>query len=615
MKVALSIGVQKMVRSDKACAGVCFTIDPETGFQNAIHISGSWGLGENIVKGEVNPDEYLVFKPSLQKGMSAVISKKLGDKAKTMVYGGSTEERTINEDTPTNKRKIFVLEDMEIEKLASWSLLIEEHYNCPMDIEWAKDGLSNELFIVQARPETVHSTESESYNFYSYNLKSSGAVLTKGKNVGAKIAAGKARILSSPAQIDLLRKGEVLVTEITNPDWDPILKKAAAIVTDKGGRTSHAAIVARECGAVAVVGTGDGTKKIKDGQEVTVSCVDGKQGMLYDGLLEWEEEVIDTRAYELPETQVMFILADPDQAFKLSFLPNNGVGLMRIEFVISNIIQIHPLALIHFDQLKDQQAKEKIAMLTEAYQDKREYFIDQLAQGVATIAAAFYPKDVIVRMSDFKSNEYANLIGGKQFEPEEENPMIGWRGASRHYSEMYKEGFRLECEAMKRVRDRIGLTNVKLMIPFCRTIEEGKKVLSLMENFGLTRGINELEVYVMIEIPNNVILADDFAQIFDGFSIGSNDLTQLTLGIGRDSEILSDLFDVNDKGVKKMISMVIQSARKSNTKIGLCGQVPSDFPEFAQFLVNEGINSISFNPDALLKGIENINLAEKTLAP
>lgn len=615
MAVHLSIAVQKMVRSDKACAGVCFTIDPETGFENAIHISGSWGLGENIVKGEVNPDEYLVFKPSLRKGMSAVISKKLGDKSKTMVYGSSPEERTINEDTPANKRIIFVLEDKEIEKLASWSLLIEEHYKCPMDIEWAKDGISNELFIVQARPETVHSAESESYNFYSYKLKSTGAVLTKGKNVGAKIAAGKARILSSPAQIDLLQNGEVLVTEITNPDWDPILKKAAAIVTDKGGRTSHAAIVARECGAVAVVGTGDGTRKIKDGQEVTVSCVDGKEGIVYNGFLEWEEEVIDTRAYELPETKVMFILADPDQAFKLSFLPNNGVGLMRIEFVISNIIQIHPLALIHFDQLKDHQAKEKIALLTNAYQDKREYFIDQLAQGVATIAAAFYPKDVIVRMSDFKSNEYANLIGGKQFEPDEENPMIGWRGASRYYSDMYKEGFRLECEAMKRVRDQMGLTNVKLMIPFCRTIEEGEKVLSLMQNFGLTRGINGLEVYVMIEIPNNVILADDFAEIFDGFSIGSNDLTQLTLGIGRDSEILSDLFDVNDKGVKKMISMVIQSARKSNTKIGLCGQAPSDFPEFAQFLVNEGINSISFNPDALLKGIENINLAEKTLTP
>lgn len=611
MEVALSIGIQKMVRSDKACAGVCFTIDPETGFQNIIHISGSWGLGENVVKGEVNPDEFLVFKPSLAAGKHSVISKTMGAKSKTLIYSHEEDEaNTLNIDTPIEKREQFVLTNQEIEKIADWSQQIEEHYQRAMDIEWAKDGTSNTIYIVQARPETVHTNKTSPYAFHAYTLKSKGTVLASGKNVGSSIASGKAQILKSPSQIDLLHKGEVLVTEITNPDWDPILKKASAIVTDKGGRTSHAAIVAREAGAVAVVGTGNATEVIKDGQEITISCIDGKKGIIYDGLLEWEEKKLDIRNIVIPQTEVMFILADPDQAFKLSFLPNNGVGLMRLEFVISNIIQIHPMALIHYDHLEDLDAKEKIKKLTHHYDDKSEYFIDQLAQGVATIAAAFYPKDVIVRMSDFKSNEYANLIGGKEFEPEEENPMLGWRGASRYYSDEYKKGFGLECEAMRRVRDDMGLTNIKLMIPFCRTIDEGKKVVKLMSDFGLKRGENELEIYVMIEIPNNVILAEDFAEIFDGFSIGSNDLTQLTLGIGRDSEILSDLFDVNDKGVKKMISMVIKSAHLTNTKIGLCGQAPSDFPEFAQFLVNEGINSISFSPDALLKGIENINIAE-----
>lgn len=612
MKVALSIGVQKMVRSDKACSGVCFTLEPETGFKDVVLISGSWGLGENIVKGIVNPDEYYVFKPSLKQNKRAVISRKLGEKEQTLIYATENDGRitTINIETAPEKRNKYVLSEKETEQIARWAVLIEEHYQCPMDLEWAKDGFSNELYIVQARPETVHSIKSP-YTFQDYKLKEKGRVLTTGKNVGSKIAAGKARILKSPKEIDLLKKGEILVTDITNPDWDPVLKKAGAIITNKGGRTSHAAIVARETGAVAVVGAVNATDVIKDGDEITVSCIDGKKGVVYAGILEWEEKQIDLRKIENPETEVMFILADPDQAFKLSFLPNNGVGLMRLEFVINNTIQIHPMALVHFDHLEDQSAKDEIAKLTHQHQDKEEYFVTQLAEGVATIAAAFYPKDVIVRMSDFKTNEYANLIGGKQFEPNEENPMLGWRGASRYYSDGYKEGFRLECEAMKRVRNEMGLNNIKLMIPFCRTVEEGEKVVALMEDYGLKRGENKLEIYVMVEIPSNVILAEEFARVFDGFSIGSNDLTQLTLGVGRDSEILSDLFDVNNAAVKKMISMVIQSAHKTKTKIGLCGQAPSDFPEFAGFLVQEGINSISFSPDALVKGIENIYLAEQ----
>lgn len=610
MKVALSIGVQKMVRSDKAGSGVCFTLDPETGFRDVVLISANWGLGENVVKGAVNPDEYYVFKPGLQKGNRAVISKKLGEKEQTMIYAENGDETTVNIDTPKEKKNQFVLQEDEIEHIAKWAMIIEEHYERPMDIEWAKDGVTNELYIVQARPETVQSRKSP-YEYHSYKLKNKSEVITTGKNVGSRIAAGKARILHSPKDIGQLQEGEILVTEITNPDWDPVLKKAGAIITNKGGRTSHAAIVARETGAVAIVGTENATEVIKDGDEITVSCITGKKGIVYKGILDWEETDIDIKKIKVPETEVMFILADPDQAFKLSFLPNSGVGLMRLEFVINNTIQIHPMALVHFDQLQDQEAKKKIEELTHQYPDKSEYFISELAESVATIAAAFYPKDVIVRMSDFKTNEYANLIGGKQFEPHEENPMLGWRGASRYYSDGYKDGFRLECEAMKRVRNEMGLDNVKLMIPFCRTLDEGKKVVSIMEEYGLKRGDNNLEIYVMVEIPSNVILAKEYAEIFDGFSIGSNDLTQLTLGVGRDSEILSDLFDVNNDAVKKMISMVIHSANETHTKIGLCGQAPSDIPEFARFLVEQGINSISFSPDALIKGIENINIAEE----
>jgi len=614
MEVALSVGVQQMVRADLGCSGVAFTLEPETGFRDVIVINGIWGLGENIVQGIVDPDEFMVFKPTLKEHKKSIISRKMGKKQKTMVYANNLNHHwktsVTNLDTTEEKRHQFVLSQTEIEQLAQWSLIIEEHYQTPMDIEWAKDGLNGDLYILQARPETVHSIKSDPHRIYTYKLKEKGTKLTSGIALGSKIASGKARILKSPKEAGNLLEGEVLVTDVTNPDWDPIMKKAAAIVTNKGGRTSHAAIVARELGVVAVVGTGDATEVISNGQEITISCAEGKKGIIYDGKLDWEEHTIDTRKITLPKTEVMFIMADPDKAFQYSFLPNNGIGLMRMEFVINNSIQIHPMALVKYGELKDRQAKAKIDALTREFPRKQDYFIDLLSQAVATVAAAFYPKDVIVRMSDFKSNEYANLIGGRQFEPLEENPMIGFRGASRYYSPLYRDGFRLECEAMRVVRDEMGFTNVKLMIPFCRTVEEGKKVVELMKQFGLARGSNGLEIYVMIEIPSNVILAEEFAEIFDGFSIGSNDLTQLALGLDRDSELVSPLFNENDEAIKRLITKVIQVARESSTKIGLCGQAPSDFPEFTQFLVEAGIDSISFNPDALIKGIRNIHEAE-----
>lgn len=614
MTVALSIGIQEMVRSDYGCSGVAFTLEPETGFSNVIVIDGIWGLGENIVQGTVDPDEFIVFKPTLLSKKRSIISKKTGKKQLTMIYSDNLDHQsgntTTNIQTTEDKSRSYVLTDEEVEKLARWCLKIEQHYGVAMDIEWAKDGFNDELYIVQARPETVHSIKEDPHIIYSWELKEKGKLLTNGISLGGKISAGRARILETPADADKLQEGEVLVTDITNPDWDPIMKKAAAIVTNKGGRTSHAAIVARELGIVAVVGTGDATETIKDGQEVTVSCAE-KTGQVFDGVLKWKKSVFDTRAIKLPQTQVMFILADPDKAFKYSFLPNNGVGLMRMEFVVNDHIRIHPMALAHFDQLKDPEARSTIEVLTRDYPNKTDYFIDKLSQAVATVAAAFYPKEVIVRMSDFKSNEYANLLGGKQFEPVEENPMIGFRGASRYYSPLYKDGFKLECEAMKIVRNQMGFTNVKLMIPFCRTVEEGKKVVEIMAGNGLVRGENGLEIYTMIEIPSNVILAKEFAEVFDGFSIGSNDLTQLTLGLDRDSELVSPLFSEKNEAVTKLISQVIQSAKKTGTKIGLCGQAPSDFPEFAQFLVQEGIDSISFNADALVKGIENILVAER----
>lgn len=606
--IALSVGVQVMVRADLASSGVMFSIEPETGFKEAILITGCWGLGENIVQGAVIPDEFLVFKPSLEKGKRAIISKKAGSKTKTMIY--SKHGGVINLDTEPAKQRLLVLNDEEIETLGKWAIAIEKHYKMPMDIEWAKDGIDGQLYIVQARPETIHA-DKDPYLLKEYVLTQSGTILTTGFAIGSGITTGRIKILKSPGESHLLEKGEILLTEITNPDWDPIMKKAAAIITSKGGRTSHAAIVAREVGALAIVGAENAMETLQSGDFVTIDNASGKMGKVYSGKLKWNETQHNFRGMQLPKTKPMFILADPDKAFDLSFFPNQGVGLMRMEFVINKTIRIHPMALVHFDQLENQEEKALIESLCQDYPTKQEYFVDKLAQSVATIAAAFYPKDVILRMSDFKSNEYANLIGGRQFEENEENPMLGFRGASRYYHERYSEGFALECAAVKRVREEMGLTNLKVMIPFCRTPEEGKKVLDLMQSLGLKRGENGLEIYVMAEIPSNVIQAEQFAEMFDGFSIGSNDLTQLTLGVDRDSEVLGELFDENNPSVKWMITEVIRVAKAKGKKIGLCGQAPSDRPEFAKFLIEQGIDSISFNADALLKGIENMVEAER----
>lgn len=612
-EVALSVGVQKMIRSDRSCSGVGFTIDPESGFENVILLSGVWGLGENIVQGTVNPDEFYVFKPTLRQGHYPVIHKKLGDKDKTMVYDMSKGQTfTKNVDTPKIKQEKYVLQDDEIIKLANWALIIEDHYQKPMDIEWAKDGITNKLFIVQARPETVHHLKNKSV-LVEYKLLEKSKILSTGNAIGTKIAVGKAKILSSPKEAEQLNDGDIIVTDTISPDWDPILKRSGGIVTNKGGRTSHAAIVARELGVPAIVGCVNATENIKKGEMVTINCAEGSKGYIYEGKLNFEEKVIDFSNITMPKTEAKLILADPEKAFQLSFYPNNGVGLLRMEFIITHSVKIHPMALVQYEKIESNSIKAEIEELTKTYKNKKDYFIDKLSQGIAMIAAAFYPKEVIVRLSDFKTNEYANLIGGKYFEPKEENPMLGFRGAARYYSKLYKEGFRLECEAIKKVRNKMGLTNVKVMVPFCRTLDEGKKVLQIMRDYGLKQGSNSLEVYVMVEIPSNVILAEEFAAIFDGFSIGSNDLTQLTLGVDRDSEFMSRLFDENDPAVKKMIAIAIEKATKTKTKIGLCGQAPSDFPEFASFLVNKGIDSVSFNPDALLKGIENINKAEMKL--
>ncbi|MBZ9632094.1 phosphoenolpyruvate synthase [Salegentibacter sp. LM13S] len=607
--VALSVGVQKMVRSDISCSGIGFSLDPESGFRNIIHISGVWGLGENIVQGMVNPDEFDVFKSTIDKAENPIIQKKLGHKELSMVYAESSgHSSTVNIETPLEKQDSFVLSDEEVIKLSRWILLIEKHYNRPMDLEWAKDGLTNELFITQARPETVHKDEDKRF-YIEYHLKEKGEVLTSGSAIGSSIATGKARYLKSPEEGHKLNPGEILITNNTSPDWDPLLKLAVAVVTERGGRTSHAAIVARELGVPAIVGTNDATQKIKDGEMITVSC-EGKTGFVYKGALEFETNEIDFGKITLPKTEAKFILSDPDRAFQLSFYPNNGVGLLRMEFIITHKVKIHPMALVKYDEVKETAAKKIIEELTWQYKDKRDFFVEELSRGIAVMAAAFYPKEVIVRLSDFKSNEYANLIGGRQFEPLEENPMLGFRGAARYYHPNYKEAFELECKAIKRVREEMGLDNLKVMIPFCRTINEAKSVIDLMKEFGLERGKNSLEIYMMVEIPSNVILLEEFAEFFDGFSIGSNDLTQLTLGVDRDSELMAGVFDENNAAAKEMIATAIQKARKAGKKIGLCGQAPSDFPEFASFLVNEKISSISFNPDALLKGVENINQAE-----
>jgi pyruvate, water dikinase len=612
--VAISVGVQKMVRSDLSASGVAFTLDPDTGFDKVIVINSIFGLGENIVQGRSTPDEFILFKEHIGTSFNPIFQKKIGEKEWTMVYAdvAKTGEPVDNQPTKPDKSDLYSISDTDVLLLGQWCAQIEEHYQKPMDIEWAKDGLTNKMYIVQARPETVHSKEKKerATTIRTYTIQSKGAKLAEGIALGEKIAAGKARLLRSPKDANLLQDGEVLVTDITNPDWDPIMKRAAAIVTNKGGRTSHAAIVARELGTVAVVGTGNATDKIHDGEVVTISCSEGKTGFIYAGEAEWTINEKDISHLKMPQTAAMLILGDPSLAFQQSFLPNSGVGLLRMEFMITHHIQIHPLALTRFDQLKDKTAQQQIIQLTRHYPDKEVFFVDRLAQGVATIAAAFYPKDVIVRMSDFKSNEYASLIGGAQFEPNEENPMIGFRGASRYYSPLYKDGFALECKAMKMVREELGFTNVKLMIPFCRTVDEGKLVIKTMREFGLVQGENGLEIYMMVEIPSNVLMAEAFAEIFNGFSIGSNDLTQLTLGLDRDSALVSDLFNEKDPAVMQLITTAIQVARKKGIKIGLCGQAPSDMPEFAQFLVNQGINSISFNADALLKGIENMVAAE-----
>jgi pyruvate,water dikinase len=615
MQVALSVGVQKMVRSDLGSSGVVFTLDPESGFRDVIYITGGWGLGENIVQGAIGPDEFLVFKPTLQKGFDAIIKKKLGTKEKTMVYGNTlvTGQRTLNLDTTAEMRARFVLTDAEVQQLAKWCAIIEQHYKEPMDVEWAKDGLENCLYIVQARPETVQSQKNAGIT-KTYHIKGKGKEICTGSAVGKSVVSGRACIVHSLKDATKVLVGDIIIADITNPDWNALLKKAVSIVTNKGGRTSHASIIARELGIPAVVGTHNATDVIRDGEIITVSCAEAEVGKVYEGKLDFEEKVVYLDKLGETRTAPMLILANPDRAFELSFYPNKGVGLLRMEFIITNSIVVHPMALVKFNELPDGPEKMAIENITAGYTSKTQYFVDKLSRSVAQVAAAFYPKDVIVRMSDFKTNEYASLMGGKFFEPVEENPMLGFRGASRYYNDRYREGFKLECEAMKIVREKMGLTNVKLMIPFCRTVDEGKKVVDLMEELGLKRGVNGLEIYVMCEIPSNVILAEKFAEIFDGFSIGSNDLTQLTLGIDRDSAIINSLFDERNEAAKWMITTAIKKAKKANAKIGLCGQAPSDYPEFARFLVEQGIDSISFNPDALLKGIENILNAEKSVA-
>lgn len=613
--IGISVGVQQMVRSDKAASGVAFTVDPDNGFENAIIINSSWGLGENIVQGRVTPDEWFVFKPTLfNDAYNPILKRHCGRKEFTMTYldnsnEASAEATTKNLTTSVERQQQFSLTEPEVIQLAKWCYGIEQHYGKAMDIEWAKDGLNGQLYIVQARPETVHAKEKRKVREI-YSLVDKGDLLTSGIALGTRITSGKARIILNPKDGSQLQDGEILVTDITNPDWDPVLKRAAGIITNKGGRTSHAAIVARELGTVAVVGCRNATEMISAGQDITVSCAEGATGNVYDGILRWSIQELDFSKIAMPKTMPMLILADPDRAFEVRDYPNQGVGLLRLEFAISNIIRIHPLALIEPHRVLDQETIDEIHELTFMYPNGSEYFVTKLAEAVSQVAAAFYPRDVIVRLSDFKSNEYANLIGGKYFEPLEENPMIGLRGASRYYSDFYRKGFALECRAMRRVRDEHGLTNVKLMIPFCRTIEEAKTVIAEMASNGLVQKENGLEIYVMIELPSNVLRADEFSQLFDGFSIGSNDLTQLTLGLDRDSALVSYLFNEEDPAVTDLIKETIRAAKRNNIKVGLCGQAPSDIPSFAQFLVEEGIDSISFIPDALVQGIENILKAE-----
>lgn len=600
MSIALSVGVQRMVRSDAGGSGVMFSIDTESGFDKIVLINAAWGLGENIVQGTVNPDEYQVFKPLLgDPNLNPVIEKKRGDKAIKMIYGGDKTVRTRNVPTSKAERAMFVLNDNEILQLGRWACAIEMHYRCPMDMEWAKDGITGELFIVQARPETVHSRR-DSAIFKTYDIAKKGRVLATGVSVGNAAVYGRICLIEAAKDIDKFIDGSVLVTGATDPDWVPIMKRAAAIVTDHGGRTSHAAIVSRELGLPAVVGTTHATYVLHTGQDVTVSCAESDVGFVYEGISDITTKTVDLTGLPATQTNIMLNLANPAAAYRWWQLPADGIGLARMEFVVTNAIRVHPMALVHFDRLKDAKAKEEIARLTAGYDHKPDYFVDKLSHGFAALCAAFYPKPAIIRMSDFKTNEYAGLIGGAEFEPKEENPMLGFRGASRYYSPHYKEGFALECRAIKQLRELMGFTNAIVMIPFCRTVGEATKVLEVMAEHGLRRGENGLQVYVMCEIPSNVILAAQFAEHFDGFSIGSNDLTQLTLGVDRDSGELADLFNEQDEAVKWMIARVISAARKAGRKIGICGQAPSDHPEFARFLVEAGINSISVSPDSFL---------------
>jgi len=610
LKLALSIGVQQMVRSDLAGAGVMFSIDTETGFDRVVLINAAWGLGENVVQGTVDPDEYQVFKPLLaEPALKPIVHKRCGSKALKLIYAQDGEQPTRNVPTTPVERSAYVLTDAEILQLARIACAIERHYGCPMDIEWAKDGRSGEIFVVQARPETVQSRRRQGLQ-RTYKITRKGRKLVTGLSIGGAVVAGPVCIICDPRNIDRFVTGAVLVTTSTNPDWVPIMRRAAAIVTDRGGRTSHAAIVSRELGVPAIVGTGDATKVLEQEQYVTVSCAEGDEGFVYEGVAEFVTEDMDVTAVPRTRTKIMLNLANPAAAFRWWQLPADGVGLARMEFVIANQVKLHPMALVHFDALTDEKAAVAIDELTRGYEHKADYFVDRLSLGLARIAAAFYPKPVIVRMSDFKTNEYANLIGGAEFEPKEENPMLGFRGASRYYSPQYRDGFALECRAIRRLREEMGFTNVLVMIPFCRSPEEADRVLEVMAESGLKRGDKGLEIYVMCEIPSNVILADIFAQRFDGFSIGSNDLTQLTLGIDRDSELLASVFDEQSKAVKWMIGSVIQAAHKAGVKVGLCGEAPSNHPEFAEFLVECGIDSISVVPDSFITVKNHVAKAE-----
>ncbi len=619
LSVALSIGVQKMVRSDLASSGVIFSIDTETGFKDAILITGAYGLGETVVQGTVNPDEFYVFKPTLKTGFRPIIQRKLGTKEIKMIYASETDsESTVVNPVPLEDRNRFCLNDDEILTLAKWTAIIEDHYSQkagyfkPMDIEWGKDGKTNELFILQARPETVQSQKDINV-LESYVLLAKKEPIVKGTSVGSKIGAGPVHVIESVSDIKRFRKGEVLVSDMTDPDWEPIMKIASAIVTNKGGRTCHAAIVSRELGVPCIVGTGNGTKVLENIPEATVSCAEGEVGNVYSGILKYDIHKINVQETERPRTKIMMNVGNPDNAFTLSSIPNDGIGLARLEFIITHFIAIHPMALIHPEKVTDEKVRKDIDILTQGYTNKSDFFVDKLAQGVAKIAAAFYPNDVIVRMSDFKSNEYAGLMGGSFFELEEENPMIGFRGASRYYDPRYREAFSLECTAMLKVRDEMGLTNVKLMIPFCRTIAEGKNVIELMASKGLVQAKNDLEIYMMVEIPSNVVLIKEFGKIFDGFSIGSNDLTQLTLGLDRDSAQISHIFDERNAAVEELIRQAITEANKMGKKIGICGQAPSDYPEFARFLVECGISSISLNSDTVIKTTIDILKTEQEL--